>query len=67
MDITEQKQTEEQLRKSELLADVILGSLHDEIVTLDQTGVIVTANDAWFKAARRMELTSQQFRRGKLP
>ena len=52
MEITEQQQTEEQRRRSELLADVVLSSLHDEVVTLDRTGVIVTANDAWFKAAR---------------
>lgn len=52
MDITKEKRTEVQLKKSGLLADVILSSLHDEVVTLDRTGTIVTANDAWFKAAR---------------
>lgn len=52
VDITERSETEEQRRRSGLLADVVLSSLHDEVVTLDQTGVIVTANDAWFKAAR---------------
>jgi formate hydrogenlyase transcriptional activator len=52
VDITEQKQTEEQRRRSDLLADVVLSSLRDEVVTLDQTGVIVTANEAWFKFAR---------------
>ncbi len=52
MDITKKKQAEEQLRESEFFASSALNSLHGEVVTLDRTGTIVTANEAWFKFAR---------------
>ncbi len=50
-DITGRKRTEEALRESERFAQATLNGLTSSIAILDETGHIVTVNDAWRRFA----------------
>ncbi|MFA6243018.1 MAG: PAS domain-containing protein, partial [Candidatus Hydrogenedentales bacterium] len=51
-DITGRKRAEEALRESERFAQATLNGLSSSIAILDETGHIVTVNDAWRRFAR---------------
>jgi PAS domain S-box-containing protein len=50
-DITERKQAEEALRRTQALNQAVLGSLAANIAVLDRAGNIIAVNDAWKRFA----------------
>jgi PAS domain S-box-containing protein len=46
-DLTSLRRAESERRQAELLHSAVLASVHDQIVVLDRTGVIIATNQSW--------------------
>ncbi len=51
-DITERKEAEQQLKKSEAFSRAVLGSLSSHIAVIDNKGKIVAVNESWKRFAK---------------
>ncbi len=63
-DTTERKTMEKALKEAERFTRSILNSLSDHIAVLDETGNIITVNEAWMNFARGKVSTTQRIAEG---